>query len=178
MPLHLFFLSIFSLNLIILFFVKPIGNNIKIKHDSSKFELPQVTFKDFKIFDVGDNSIVKSTLSGSFGEGYRDGSYKIKDVELKYKSSKFVEKITGNRAFYTQSNIEISGDILYKRSDKSSIKTDKLSYDFSGNYFYIPSHFIFQRKGTIIKGQTLTILRDVGRISAFNVSAILNKRAE
>jgi len=174
MPLHLFILLIFLLNFIILLLIKPIGNNF-VKSETDQSNIPQLLFKDFKLFDIGANSIVETTLSGKQGEGFRDGSYRIRDVKISYQNSKHIENIKSRYAYYSNNVIDAMGGVLYTRSDNSSIQTEKLSYDIENQYFYIPNRFVFERGGMITKGETLIIHRKLGKIKAFNIDTTLNR---
>jgi len=173
MPLHLFISLVFLLNFIILFFIRPIGGENFNSTDMNQSQIPQIIFKDFTLFDIGKNNIVGTTLSGERGEGFRDGSYRIRNVEIKYQNSEFIENIVGKYAYYNSHNIEIQDNVFYKRSDNRSIKTDKLSYNIENGYVFIPNNFIFQKDGFSIKGNHLVIDRDKGKISAFKIDAIL-----
>jgi len=173
MSLHLFTSLAFVFSFIILFAIKPTGgefvtSNIKVK------EMPQIVFKDFEMFDIGQSGIVETTLFGEMGEGFRNGSYRVREVEMKYQNSQYVEFIKSRYAYYNGTNIEATNGVFYQRSDNSSIQTNKLTYDIENRYFYIPNSFIFKRNGMIIKGKSLIIDRGIGKIKAFQIDAIVN----
>ena len=173
MSLRLFISLVFILNFLILFFIRPIGGENFNSTDVNPSQIPQIIFKDFKLFDIGKNNIVGTTISGERGEGFRDGGYRIRDVEIKYQNSEYIEYVRGRYAYYNSHNIEIQENVFYQRSDNTSIKTDKLSYNIKNGYFYIPEDFIFKKNKIFIKGNSLIIDRNQGTTSAFNVKAIL-----
>ena len=84
----------------------------------------------------------------------------------------YVEKLNSDLAFYNEKEIEVIGNVFYYRSDNSSIKTKRLSYDIEHKYFYIPGEFIFKHNGRTVKGDTLLIDRNRGTINAFNIKAV------
>jgi len=175
MSLHLFTSLIFFFSFIILFFIKPIGGEFSHSTIQAQ-ETPQIVLKNFEMFDIGKSGIVETTLSGEIGEGFRDGSYRIRKVEMRYQNSEYVENIKSRYAYYNGSNIEATNGVFYQRSDNSSIKTNKLTYDIENRYFYIPNSFIFKRNGMIIKGKSLIIDREIGKIKAFQIDAIVNRK--
>lgn len=175
MSLYLFTALAFVFSFIILFAIKPTGGEF-IDSEIPVKEIPQIIFRDFEMFDIGKNGIVETTLSGEIGEGFRNGSYRIRGVEMRYQNSEYVENIKSRYAYYNGTNIEATNGVFYQRSDNSSIQTDKLSYDIEHRYFYIPNSFIFKRNGMIIKGKSLIIDREIGKIKAFKIDAIVNKK--
>jgi hypothetical protein len=139
-------------------------------------EIPQVLFNNFTLFDIGRDSLVETILYGEEGKGLKNGRYIIRQVELQYQNTEFVENVRSDIAFYTDKEIEIAGLVLYTRSDGSSIETNRASYDTVNRYFYIPDKFTFRRNGVVFKGETLLIQRDVGTINAFNIDAVFKNR--
>lgn len=175
MSLNLFFTLILLINLSILFLIKPMSSDGFESTKVKESEIAQITFSNFNLFDIGADSIVETTLSGRLGEAFQDGRYVIQEVELKYQNSNYVEQLKSNLAFYNEKEIEVVGDVLYNRSDNSSIETDKLSYDVENRYFYIPGDFLFKQNGSVVKGDTLLIKRDLGTINALNIKALFNR---
>jgi len=176
MSLNLFFTLILALNLIILFFVKPMSEKgLNRTTEVKKSEIAQVTFLNFRLFDIGKGNVLETILSGNIGEVFQNNRYVINEVELKYQNSHYAEELKSDVAFYNNKEIEVVGDVLYKRSDNTSIETDRLSYDIEHRYFYIPGDFIFKKNGSIVKGDTLLIKRDLGTINAFNIKALFNR---
>jgi hypothetical protein len=176
MSITLFLSIITAINISIFSFLKPLGDDFFSSTDLKEEQIPQIIFKEFALFDIGNSNLVETTLSGNYGEGFRDGKYRIRGVELKYQNSQYLEQIKSKYAFFDDGNIEIVGDVQYSRSDDSLVTTEKASYDIDNKYFYIPDSFIFKRGKTTIKGTTLIIKRDLGTISAFNINAVLKNK--
>jgi LPS export ABC transporter protein LptC len=172
--LSLFIALLFSINIGIFFFTqnenKSVSSLILFERKS-----PQIILSKFKLFEVDEKGSVKTTLSGSQGVSYQDGHYKIKDILLFSTNSNFVEKISGEYAFYKDKTMEVSGNITYKRSDGSELKTDRLSYYSVDDTFHIPNDFILRRNGAVVTGNTLYIKRESGIINALNIKATLPK---
>jgi lipopolysaccharide assembly outer membrane protein LptD (OstA) len=136
---------------------------------------PQVGFKNFQFFDMDKNKYVVMIVKGAVAEGFENRRYRMKNIDLMYQNTLFLETLKGNYAVYENREIDVLGDVEYERSDNSSITTNKLIYKIEEKKFYIPEEFTFRRDKTYIQGKTLIIERDSGKISAFNIQAILNE---
>jgi LPS export ABC transporter protein LptC len=173
--LHFLLVLTFIFNVAVVLLLRPFnegGDVLKLPKN-----VPQVSFKNFKLFNIDENRYVTMTLLGEYGEGYNNGTYRVKDVNLEYQNSLFLEKLRANYAVYKDGEIEVFENVKYQRSDNSSIEAEKLSYDVERGYFYIPDEFIFRRGGTVAEGRTMVIRRDSGVINAFNIKAtVIGKR--
>jgi len=167
--LRLFAVAIFAINLIIFITIRPIGG--KISNGSKSTDLPKILFANFELIDINSNYQIETIISGSVGKVFSDGRYLIKNVELKYQNSNYIENLKSDLAFYNVKEVEVIGHVVYSRSDNVVIQTEKLSYDIEHRYFYIPGRFLFRQNRRVVEGDTLIIERDRGTINALNIRA-------
>ena len=169
MSLRLFAVAIFAINLVILIAIRPIGG--KASNSSKSTDTPKILFSNFKLIDINSNYQIETIISGSIGKAFSDGRYLIKDVELQYQNSNYIENLKSDLAFYNVKEIEVVGNVVYSRSDNVIIQTEKVSYDTEHRYFYIPGKFLFRQNSRVVEGDTLIIERDRGTINALNIRA-------
>jgi LPS export ABC transporter protein LptC len=170
--INTFILLLFFGSFTIFFYIKPIDVESSLKYRDYK-EIPLLSFSDFHIYDFDENRIVRTTLQGQYGEAFENSYYRIKDVELTYKSSRGFENISSNYAYYKNQEIDIIGDVTYSRDDGVKIDTDQITYDIRDDYFYIPKKFSLYQMGSQVNGRTLVIKRRDGTINAFNIEAVI-----
>jgi hypothetical protein len=169
MSIYKFLFTIFSLNLFIFLFFKPIGiESTKLNPEN----VPQIVFKKFTLFNIGSNNVVETAMHGKEGMIFRDGKYQINNINIKYQNSQYIENLKSRYAYYNKGIIKTIGGVLYNRSDGSIIKTNSMSYDIVKKSFFIPKEFLFISPRMRVKGKTLIIDRNTGQIKAFNIDAI------
>ncbi|HIC10752.1 MAG TPA: hypothetical protein EYO61_05290, partial [Campylobacterales bacterium] len=120
MSLRLFAVAIFAINLIIFITIRPIGG--KISNGSKSTDLPKILFANFELIDINSNYQIETIISGSVGKVFSDGRYLIKNVELKYQNSNYIENLKSDLAFYNVKEIEVIGHVVYSRSDNVVIQ--------------------------------------------------------
>ncbi len=162
------------LNIIILVFLRPLERNLsESNNDNNQTDVPQIIFKDFQLFDIGDENILTTTLQGESGSGYKDGRYEISKVKLSYKKYEYQEELTSDSALYNQNGFQLSGNVKYNRSDNSSIECNNIIYDIPNEYAYIPDNFILYWTGKTseINGKELVVLLNNKEIYAYDIKA-------
>jgi len=105
MSIYKFLFAIFSLNLFIFIFFKPIGI------EATKLEpenIPQIAFQNFTLFDIGSDNIVETAINGAKGMIFRNGKYEINEINIKYQNSKYIENLKSRYAYYNQGIIDVS----------------------------------------------------------------------
>jgi len=169
-----FILFLFFSSFAIFFYIEPMSSAENSRYQNYK-TIPQLSFVDFHLYDFDENQIVRTILNGSYGEGFKDGFYRVKDVNLTYKTRDSFENIRSDFAYYRKEEIEVVGDVHYRRTDGLTIDTERITYDLRDDYFYIPSRFLLYQKGSRIEGRTLVIKRRDGTINAFNIEAVIKR---
>ena len=170
--LTVFISLLFVFNLAIYLFT---GYDLNLNKVSVEQRNPQIILRDFKLLEIDKNGSVKTTLSGTRGLSYKDGIYKIKSITLLSVNFATIETVSGDYAFYREKSLDISGNVKYSRSDGSELETNRLSYHVKDNMFHIPNDFIFKMSNTIVRGNSLYIMRNTGIINAENIQATLTR---
>ncbi|WP_345991176.1 LPS export ABC transporter periplasmic protein LptC [Sulfurimonas sp. HSL-1716] len=135
-----------------------------------KGEIAQLELTKFTIYDL-DKEGLKSIFQGTKGYRYLD-RYEIFDVNYTDNSKEQIANITSNFGIYKDYIVDLYGNLIYKRADGLTYKSDDGNYNQRTGVLKTKSKYISYRNNDRITGNSLMYDSKHGHATSKDVSAV------
>lgn len=165
MNINFYFIYIsIGLALIYIFF-----NPMKLEK-FDKGEIAQLELADFTIYDL-DSQGLKSVFNGTKGYRYTN-RYEVFDINYTDNSKEYIANITSDFGVYKDYVVDMYGNIVYKRADGLTFKSDDGNYNQKTGVLRTEGKYISYRKSDKITGKSLMYDSKNGHVTSKNVFAV------
>ncbi len=135
-----------------------------------KGEVAQLELSNFTIYDL-DQEGLKSIFQGSKGYRYVN-RYEVSDVNYTDNSKKYIANITSNYGVYKNNIVDLTGNLIYKRADGLTYKSDDGNYNQKTGVLRTKGKYISYRNDDRITGKNLMYNSKNGYTTSDEVSAV------
>ena len=143
-------------------------NPMKLEKLDQK-EIPQLEITNFTIYDLDKTGLI-SLFNGAKGFRYKD-RYEVSDINYTDNSKEYISSLTSAFGVYKDFKVNMSGDVVYKRDDGLTFKSDNGQYDQKTGVFTTKSKYVSYRNNDKISGEELMFDNKNGHTTSKNVDA-------
>ncbi|MEA1891625.1 MAG: LPS export ABC transporter periplasmic protein LptC [Campylobacterota bacterium] len=166
MSINIFFISIFTLLLIIFFGFKPL--DIK---PQEFLDVPVFQIKTFTLHELNKKGLI-TLMKGDEALRYTD-RYRVKGLDYTDNSRKYIANMRADNGVYRdqESTLDLDGNVLYNREDGLIFKTDEASYNKKTSIANTKSNYVLYRDTNIVTGNNLEYNNQLNKIKSKNIVA-------
>ncbi len=165
MNINLFFIFIFISLISIFVFFKP----MKLQNGES-VDVASVEVYRFNTHELSTSGLNR-IIQGSKALIYQD-IYIIKDVNYTDSTKDMLSNLTSNNGIYKNNVIDLDGNVVYKRSDGLTLKSNKLSYNEKTSVLKTDENYVMYRGKNEIKGKSFSLNNELDRFNSKNVQIV------
>jgi LPS export ABC transporter protein LptC len=167
MNINISFFIIFLGLMVIYIFFKPMQLQNYQRKEIANFEV-----ENFIIHELNSDKLI-TLMQGSYAYNYPD-RYEVKDVNYTDSSKKLLSNIVSKRGIYKDQVMYISGDVVFKREDGLTFKSQKTVYNEKTGIVRNNDKFVLLRENNSVTGDGLIYNNILNKIHSKNVRVIYN----
>jgi len=145
----------------------------KIDSISNK-EIAQINVGKFELLQFNENSMMRR-LSGQSAQRF-DNRIEIKRLDLNEYTRADKESLISKHATYIDKRLHLLGGVNYKRADDYIFITNRLFYDKTLDFIYVPNDFTMKNGTNVAQANNLVYDRKNGTMTANNINALFDTK--
>ncbi len=136
-------------------------------------EIPLIKFTDIESYNI-DRSGIDTIIKAK--EALRFSKYdELKKVNIITFARGLTESLRAKRAKYEKDTVYLYGNVLYKREDNLTIKTQKVVYKIEKEVIFSQTPFILTNDKVKIEGNSFAYNKQKGIIKATKIEALIKE---
>ena len=144
-----------------------------IKNIDNK-EIAQIDVGNFELLQFNQTSMMRK-LSGNSAKRFSNRVV-ISELSLNEYSEKDTENLNSRHATYKDKRFHLHGGVKYKKNSDFSFTTQRLFYDKTLDFIYVPKKFTMQNGLNLAKAENMVYDRKNGTMRAEKINALFDTK--